>query len=130
EKEIRERPRQLGNQPKPYESWFEVDVALELLRRGYRVIPQYEVSGYRIDLVIEGDVNRLAVECDGDEWHGLERFDYDIARQRQLERAGWKFVRIRASEFYANRNRAVELIEEACRKLDIHPARGKKLEWH
>jgi hypothetical protein len=28
EREAR-RPRQRGNQPEPYESWFEVDVALE-----------------------------------------------------------------------------------------------------
>ncbi|MEM0203186.1 MAG: DUF559 domain-containing protein [Archaeoglobaceae archaeon] len=98
-----------------------MDVALELLRRGYRVIPQYEVSGYRIDLVVEGNENRLAVECDGDEWHGPDTFENDMRRQRQLERAGWKFVRIRASEFYANRQRAVELIEEMCKKLKIYP---------
>lgn len=60
------RPRQIGTQPDPYESWFEVDVAIELLRRGYRIRPQYEVSGYRIDLVIEVTEQRVAVECDGD----------------------------------------------------------------
>lgn len=122
EREVRERLRGHEDPPKPYESWFEVDVALELLRRGYRIIPQYEVSGYRIDLVIESDNSKLAVECDGDYWHGVEEFTRDMARQRQLERAGWKFIRIRASEFYANRRGTIELVEEKCRELGIRPA--------
>ena len=87
ERDARSR-RLLGNQPEPYESWFEVDVALELLRRGFAVRPQAEVAGYRIDLVVEGNDARLAVECDGDAWHGAERYEHDMARQRQLERSG------------------------------------------
>ena len=82
-----------GNQPEPYESWFEVDVALELLRRRFAVHPQAEVAGYRIDLVVRGADARLAVECDGDAWHGADRYEQDMARQRQLERAGWTFIR-------------------------------------
>lgn len=36
--------------PGPFDSWFEVDVFLKVADQGYRVIPQYEVAGYRIDL--------------------------------------------------------------------------------
>lgn len=113
--------RQPHERPEPYESWFEVDVALELLRRKYRLRPQVEVASYRIDLVVEGSSKRLAVECDGETWHGPEKFEQDMARQRQLERAGWKFVRIRESEFYADRERAVRRIVEACEELGIRP---------
>jgi len=113
------RPRRRGAQPAPYESWFEVDVALELLRRGYRVRPQVEVADYRIELVVEGPEARLAVECDGEEWHGPERYEYDMARQRQLERAGWTFVRVRESDFYADRQRAVSEVVRACEELGI-----------
>lgn len=120
-REAKRRYREPGEQPDPYESWFEVDVALELLRRKYRVRPQVEVAGYRIDLVVEGLQNRLAVECDGEAWHGPERYDQDMARQRQLERAGWTFVRIRESEFYADREWAVRRIVEACEELGIRP---------
>ncbi len=120
EREAR-KPRRPGTQPEPYESWFEVDVALELLRRGYRVRPQVEVAGYRIDLVVEGLEARLAVECDGEEWHGPEQYEHDMARQRQLERAGWRFVRVRESEFYANRQRAMIAVVEACEELGIWP---------
>lgn len=111
--------RRPGEQPDPYESWFEVDVALELLRRKFRIRPQYEVAGYRVDLVIEGLEARLAVECDGEAWHGPERYEHDMRRQRQLERAGWTFVRIRESEFYANRARTIEDVLAACHELGI-----------
>lgn len=119
EREAARTPRRLGEQPEPYESWFEVDAALELLRRGYRVLPQYEVAGYRIDLVVEGSESRLAVECDGDTWHGSDRYEHDMARQRQLERAGWIFVRVRESEFYLDRNRAIKEVIQACNDLGI-----------
>jgi very-short-patch-repair endonuclease len=115
------RNRRPGTQPTPYESWFEVDVALELLRRHYRVRPQVSVAGYRIDLVIEGLHSRLAVECDGEAWHGLERFQQDLYRQRQLERAGWRFCRLRESEFYLDRAAAINRIVQNCRALDIEP---------
>ncbi len=121
EHEARRRGRQLGEQPDPYESWFEVDVALELLRRKYQLRPQFEVAGYRIDLVVEGLANRLAVECDGEAWHGPEQFERDMARQRQLERAGWTFMRVRESEFYAGRESAVRRIVQACEELGIRP---------
>lgn len=114
-------PRRPGNQPDPYESWFEVDVAIELLRRGYKIRPQWEVSGYRIDLVVEGAENRIAVECDGDDWHGLDRLEHDLNRQRQLERAGWRFVRVRASEFYYDREAAMDRIVRVCTENRIWP---------
>ena len=118
EREARVR-RIRGNQPEPYESWFEVDVALELLRLRFVVHPQVEISNYRIDLVVEGNDARLAVECDGDEWHGEDSYEHDMARQRQLERAGWSFVRIRESAFYVNRKAAVKTVVDACNELGI-----------
>jgi len=121
EREARRPRRHPGEQPEPYDSWFEVDVALELLRRGYRIIPQYELAGKRIDLVVEGAGNRLAVECDGDVVHA-DQYDEDMARQRQLERAAkLTFVRVPEFEFYADRSRAVGDIVRACEELGIGP---------
>jgi very-short-patch-repair endonuclease len=120
EREAR-RARQRGNQPEPYESWFEVDVALELLRRKYAVRPQVEIAGKRIDLVVDGIDARLAVECDGDEWHGAEDYEHDMGRQRQLERAGWTFARVRESDFYVDRLGATSTITDACEALGVYP---------
>jgi very-short-patch-repair endonuclease len=116
--------RRPGTQPSPYESWFEVDVAAELLRRGYRVRSQVPAGQYRIDLVIEGGDRCLAVECDGEAWHGLERFEEDLRRQRQLERAGWRFCRIRESEWYFSREAALTRVFQRCNELGIKPLVG------
>jgi very-short-patch-repair endonuclease len=107
--------------PAPFESWFEVDVALELLRRDFTVLAQYEVAGKRIDLVIEGGQARLAAECDGDNWHGADRYESDMQRQRQLERCGWEFFRVRESAFYANKEKALEGLWQALEERGIFP---------
>lgn len=92
--------RESGDQaPSPFDSWFEVRVALGLAERGFRVSPQCGVGGFRIDLVVAAGGKQLAIECDGEAWHGPDRYEADLARQRQLERAGWKFFRIRGADF-------------------------------
>jgi hypothetical protein len=58
------------------------------------------VHGYRIDIVIVGGTRKVAVECDGDEWHGPQQYADDLHRQSQLERCDWEFFRIRGSHFY------------------------------
>jgi len=56
--------------------------------------------GFKIDLVVEGAGDRrLAIECDGDQYHGPERWADDMSRQRVLERVGWRFWRCWASSF-------------------------------
>lgn len=107
--------------PAPFESWFEVDVALELLRRDFTVLSQYEVAGKRIDLVVEGGQARLAVECDGDNWHGADRYEDDMQRQRQLERCGWQFFRVRESAFYANKDDALARLWRVLEERGIFP---------
>jgi very-short-patch-repair endonuclease len=55
-------------------------------------------GAYRIDMVVEGEGDvRLAIECDGDEYHGPDKWADDMNRQRILERAGWVFWRCFAS---------------------------------
>jgi very-short-patch-repair endonuclease len=99
------------------ESGFERDVYTELTRRGYRVIPQVKTGAYRIDMVVEGagDV-RLAIECDGDEYHGPDRWAHDTNRQRILERAGWPFWRCFASTWILRKD---EVLLELCERLSM-----------
>ncbi len=83
------------------ESQFERDVLQKILARDYRKVSvQHNVGRYRIDIVVEGPHARLAVECDGDRWHGPDVWHQDRARQQVLERADWTFERIRGSAFY------------------------------
>ncbi|ABA57432.1 Superfamily I DNA and RNA helicases and helicase subunits-like protein [Nitrosococcus oceani ATCC 19707] len=113
--------RRIVNPPAPFDSWFEVDVALELLRKEFRILPQHEVAGRRIDLVVEGGQARLAVECDGDHWHGADRYEADMQRQRQLERCGWEFFRVRESAFYANKDDALASLWRMLEEREIFP---------
>lgn len=113
--------REVVNPPTPFDSWFEIDVALELLRKGFTVLPQYEFAGRRIDLVVEGGQTRLAIECDGDHWHGADRYEEDMQRQRQLERCGWQFCRVRESAFYANREDALSSLWQMLEERGIFP---------
>ncbi len=113
--------RQHAAPPRPFDSWFEVDVYLRIVAKGYRALPQYEVAGYRIDLVVEGLRGRMAVECDGDEWHGPDRYNADMERQRELERCGWVFFRVLGSVFYRDPEEALAPLWQALERLGICP---------
>ena len=97
-------PEQAADLRERCESGFEREIFDELTRREYRVTPQVQSGGYRIDMVVEGaNGKRLAIECDGDRFHGADKWADDMARQRVLERAGWSFWRCFASSFTRRR---------------------------
>jgi very-short-patch-repair endonuclease len=109
-----------------FESQFERDVFQVIADRGFHVRTQVCVGDptshrYRIDLVVEGMQGRLAVECEGDRWHGPDRYEVDLARQRDLERAGWQIVRVRGGDFYRDRTKALEPLWRALDRLGIRP---------
>ncbi|SHN14618.1 Protein of unknown function [Streptomyces yunnanensis] len=108
---------------KPFESLFEQDVYLRLKARGYHVIPQYPAGSKRIDLVVVGARGRLAVECDGDRYHSTpEQIRHDQRRDRELQRVGWTFWRIRESEFRFDPDVTLAGLWEELNRLGIHPA--------
>jgi len=104
------------------ESGFEREVYGELFARGYRVIPQVPAAGYRIDMVVEGaDDRRLAIELDGDAFHGPDRWAADMARQRVLERAGWTFWRCFASTWSLQRETVLAELLAQLESMGIAP---------
>lgn len=103
------------------ESPFERDVLKRLTDAGYRVKSQWQVGYFRIDMVVEGAGKRLAVECDGDRYHPMEKLAEDMERQSILERLGWQFVRIRGSAFFRNPELAMRPVFDRLRELDIPP---------
>lgn len=112
--------RELGNQPTPFGSWFEVDVYLQIADKGFRVLPQYESGGYFIDLMVQGMNGSLAVECDGEKWHGAEQYEADVARQRKLERCGLRFWRLAESAFRRDPKGAMESLWTRLADLRIY----------
>lgn len=104
------------------ESEFEKSVFDAITVKGYKVIPQYQVNGYRIDLVVVGEKTRLAVECDGDYWHtSPEDTERDFQREKILQRAGWRFWRILGSKYYHNQEKALESLWATLEEMGIYP---------
>jgi len=115
------------------ESPFEREMFDELVSRGYRVQPQVKVGSYRIDMVVEGDKDaRLAIECDGDRYHGPDQWEQDMRRQRVLERAGWNFWRCFASNFVLHRDALLADLVNALKGRGIEPlgAQGASVSNH
>ena len=105
-----------------FDSDFERDVYRHLIARGYRVKVQHRVGRFRIDLVVEGRRGRLAVELDGDAYHGPDRWEADRNRQAILERLGWTFHRIRGSAYYRDTDAALTSLWDRLEALGIRPA--------
>ncbi len=113
--------RALRQEEAKTESPFEREVLKRLSDAGFRVKAQWQVGYFRIDLVVEGGGKRLAVECDGDRYHPMEKLAEDIDRQTILERLGWQFIRIRGSAFYRNPDIAMQTVFARLAELEIPP---------
>lgn len=102
---LAEQATPTGQEP---DSPFELQVIEALRNRGWRVVPQVGVSGYRIDMAV---VNPhapgkflLGVECDGATYHSAPSArDRDRLRQLVLEGLGWNIHRIWSTDWWFNR---------------------------
>lgn len=104
------------------QSEFEVDFAKAMMALGYRLQAQVPVAGYSLDFVIEGDENRrLAIELDGDKYHGPERWAQDIQRQKALERLGWKFWRCWGSHWISDSDGCLRDLIQTLDEAGIRP---------
>jgi very-short-patch-repair endonuclease len=112
----------------PFESLFEQHVFNAIVGRGYIAQPQMPIYGYHIDMVIIGGHGRIAVECDGDTWHGADHYEADMARQRDLERVGWTFFRVRGSAFYRDPEDAMGPLWDLLEQREIRPAGWSQVE--
>lgn len=110
------------------DSDFEKRVASILMNAGYKVIPQWQVGAFRIDMVVEGNGRRLAVECDGDKWHNFDNLQADLNRQAILERLGWTFIRIRGTQFYRNPEQAIIPVFDRLKSMGITPSLNTDLD--
>jgi hypothetical protein len=72
-------------------------------------------------MVVEGEGKRLAIECDGDRYHPMEKLVEDMDRQSVLERLGWQFVRIRGSAFYRDQELAMRPVFDRLAEIGIMP---------
>lgn len=111
------------------ESPFESAVAKYLAVRGYHLVQQWKVGAYRLDMVVTYGDKKVAIECDGERYHsGEEKIREDMERQTILERLGWRFIRIRGSEYYQDPEGNMEriLAELAVRGIEPEDAEANQ----
>lgn len=132
------------NVPKPFDSWFEYDIAKSLISNGFKYIqPQYKVKedelyynhklnknvsvNFKLDLVVHNNGKMVAIECDGDPFHSLpEDVAYDVERQEFLERVGWKVYRILYSSY---KRTPQEEIDKLITYIKDHTKKDQQLEF-
>lgn len=111
------------------ESPFEASVAKYLAMKGYHLVQQWEVGAYRLDMVAVCGKKKIAIECDGERYHsGENKIREDMERQTILERLGWRFIRIRGSEYYRNPEKTMERVVAALGEQGIEPEEDKAIE--
>ena len=88
---------------------FENEVARRLLEKNYTIKQKWRVGSYDIDMVAIYDDKKIAIECDGKTLnHTEEEVIANLEEQEILERCGWKFIRVRASEYFRNPEKAIK----------------------
>lgn len=123
-KNYKSRQMEFENKKHEAESEFELRVMKALIEKGYKIKPQWQVGAFRIDMVAVYKNKKVAIECDGERWHGEDKLGEDIARQSILERLGWKFIRIRGSEFFKDEVREIKKVIRNLDDLEIYPEEG------
>ncbi len=88
---------------------FENELAKRLLEKNYTVKQQWRVGSYQIDIVVICGNKKIAIECDGKTLnHTEEETIVNLEQQEVLERCGWEFIRVRASQYFRNPDRAIK----------------------
>jgi very-short-patch-repair endonuclease len=93
-----------------------------LNKQGYQVVPQWRVGTYRIDLVVVDKERKVALECDGEKFFTETVLSADLARQVVLERLGWRFIRIRCSQFYRDPEQTLAAVVSQLQNYQIFPS--------
>ncbi|MFT8316440.1 MAG: AAA domain-containing protein [Clostridium sp.] len=102
-----------------FQSDFHKEVFRMIAKRGYNITPAVNLKHYKVDFVVEGNSSRVAIECDDGEWNGLEEWETGHESQMTLERVGWTFHKIRASEFYRDPEKTMERLWSRLKHLGI-----------
>ena len=105
-----------------FDSPFEEAVADALQKRGWEVVTQVGVSGFRVDLgIVHPDkpgAYLAGVECDGATYHrsAIAR-DRDKTRQQVLENLGWSILRIWSPDWWYDAENATGEVDSALNEL-------------
>ncbi|MCL1914899.1 MAG: AAA family ATPase [Eubacteriaceae bacterium] len=106
-------------------SQFEDAIAKALNSQGFNIKLQWEAGAYKIGMVAICQGQMIAIECDGESHYSTdEQILGDIERQIVLERMGWRFIRIRGSEYYKAPKTTIRRVERELNDFGVYPEAG------
>lgn len=97
------------------------DALLPLIRDRFVLKTRHETGRYKLDFALWSEKSwRVAVECDGHEFHEKtkEQAARDRTRERDLVFEGWTVLRFTGSEIYRDAQRCAQDVLKHCLKLD------------
>ena len=103
-------------------SKFENEIIKYLLEKNYTVKQQLRVGSYDIDIVAIYNNKKIIIECDGKNSNcSQEEIIINLAEQEVLERCGWEFIRVRASQYFRNPDKAMKELILQLEDKGIYP---------
>ncbi|MGW5317718.1 AAA domain-containing protein [Nocardia thailandica] len=105
----------------PFTTVFAQQVFNRILARNYQVVAGYEVGAHLLDMVVIGGHIRVAVLCESDDWTGPAAYQQELGWQRDLQRCGWPFFRIRRSQFVFDPDDALAPLWELLGSVGLTP---------
>jgi hypothetical protein len=109
-----------------FQSKLQKDVYNMIKDKGYVVVPQIKVGGYKIDFMIEGSGNRAAIICDGGIINESVDVEENMEAQLSLETIGWSFFKVRGGEFYYNPEKTMEKLWNKLNRIGIEKHNRQK----
>ena len=106
------------------ESPFEEEVFYDLAQKigQDRIIQQYKSGSFRIDMVVRSKITGnpiIAIECDGAKYHSSnEAYAWDIFRQKELEKQGFKFHRIWSTNWWTDNRKELDKLVDFVYSVD------------
>lgn len=104
------------------DSPFEEAVAAELSKRGWHLVPQVGISGFRIDLGVrhpdKAGAYLAGAECDGATYHSSATArDRDKIREQVLRGLGWSILRVWSTDWWFDAKGTAERLHGELNRL-------------
>lgn len=117
-----------------FDSSFEEAVAEQLQQRGWMIVPQVGVSGFRIDLGVrhpdKAGSYLAGIECDGATYHSSATArDRDKVREQVLIGLGWNILRIWSTDWWFDAKGCADRLHTSLESL-LEQSRSVDAEEH
>ncbi|WP_027623619.1 AAA domain-containing protein [Clostridium lundense] len=107
-------------------SQLQRDVYKILSEKNYNICPNVNIGGYKIDFVLEGFKNKVAIICEDQDEKTILNWDEQYEAQLKLKSSGWNIIKIRNIHFYRNMDSTMNKIFSKLEKQAMLPYKDNK----